>query len=240
MGTAEQALKDLQIAGRPERVESTERFFKAYPGGYSDGDRFLCAGVPATRRIARLYGDLPPDEVALLLASEWHDARLLAVIILVERFKRADEAGRRTIHGFYMERIDRVNNWDLVDVSAEHVVGRYLDNKPQKMQVLTALATSDVLWNRRIAMIATFAYIKDGRSDEALVITKLLLNDTHDLMHKAVGWMLREVGKRVSRADLVQFLDEYAATMPRTTLRYATEHLPPERRAYYLALRRTV
>jgi 3-methyladenine DNA glycosylase AlkD len=234
--TAKAALQVLQSASRPDRITSTERFFKAYPGGYSEGDVFLAVGVPQTRLLARSFRDLPLHEVSLLMQSKWHDARLMALIILVERYKRAAVVEQEAIYNFYMEHIARVNNWDLVDSSAEYVVGPWLDGRPEQMEVLQRLAASGLLWERRIAMLATFNYIKQGRADEALVIAGQLLHDEHDLIQKAVGWMLREIGKRVDRSLLVTFLDRHAATMPRTSLRYAIEHFNPERRAHYRGL----
>jgi len=235
--TATAALKALQAASRPERVVSTERFFKAYPGGYSEGDKFLAVGVPQTRLIAKDFRGLPLSEIGKLIQSPWHDARLMVLIILVERYKRADESVRREVYDFYIKHTANINNWDLVDTSAEFIVGPWLDGRPEQMKALQKLAASKLLWERRIAMLATFHYIKQGRADEALVIAKQLLYDQHDLIQKAVGWMLRETGKRVDRAILVAFLDQHAATMPRTTLRYAIEHFSPERRKHYLALK---
>jgi 3-methyladenine DNA glycosylase AlkD len=240
MQTAATALQTLKDAGRPERVATTERFFKTYPGGYSEGDKFLCVSVPGTRVIAKMFKDLPLAEVEKLLDSEWHDARLLALIILVERFKKAGEAERQAIYEFYMRNIRHVNNWDLVDTSAGYIVGQGLDGRQERLKVLQKLARSDYLWERRIAMVATFAYIRNGRADEALVIAEDLLHDQHDLIQKAVGWMLREIGKRVDTSLLITFLDQHAATMPRTTLRYAIEHFSPETRQYYLGLHRAV
>ena len=238
MQTAAHAQAVMRAAGRPERVASTARFFKAYPGGYSEGDKYLAVGVPATRQIAKQYRDLPLPEIEILLNSEWHDERLLALFILVGQYKRADDAGRQAIYDFYLAHTSQVNNWDMVDSSAEFIVGPYLDGRPEQMKVLRKLAGSKLLWERRIAMLATFHYIKQGRADEALAVIEQLLHDDHDLIQKATGWMLREIGKRVDRQILLQFLDEQAATMPRTSLRYAIEHLPPEQRAHYLAAKR--
>lgn len=237
---ADAAVKALQAAGRPERVATTEKFFKAYPGGYSEGDKFLCVSVPGTRVIAKEFKDLSLAELITLIDSEWHDARLLALIILVNRYKRANEAERRAMYEFYMQHISRVNNWDLVDTSAGQIIGAWLDGRTEKMKVLQRLAGSKNLWERRIAMVATFAYIRNGRADEALIIAGQLLHDKHDLIQKAVGWMLRELGKRVDQSLLVVFLDQHAAIMPRTTLRYAIEHFNAERRKYYLGLARAV
>ncbi len=240
MEHAATALKALKDAGRPDRVPTTERFFKTYAGGYSEGDKFLCVSVPGIRIIAKNFKDLPLPEVEELLYSEWHEARLLALIILVERYKKADEPTRQAIYECYMRNIEHVNNWDLVDASAEYIVGPWLENRPEKLVVLQKLAMSKNLWERRIAMVATFAYIKKGGADEALIIAEDLLHDQHDLIQKAVGWMLREIGKRVDTSLLIAFLDQHAATMPRTTLRYAIEHFSSETRQHYLGLKGTI
>jgi 3-methyladenine DNA glycosylase AlkD len=234
MQTVVDAQAALRAVAKPDRVESTGRFFKAYPGGYSEGDKFLGCTVPATRQVAKHFYDLPLSELDTLIKSEWHDDRLLALIILVEQYKRGDEPAKKAVYDFYMNHTANVNNWDLVDTSSEHIVGPYLENRPEKLQVLQKLADSKNLWERRIAMLATFDYIKKGRADDALTIAEQLLHDTHDLIQKAVGWMLREIGKRVDRTPLLAFLDKHAATMPRTTLRYAIEHLSAEQRAHYM------
>ncbi len=172
-----------------------------------------------------------------MLKSEWHDERLCALFILTGQYVKADQANKRAVYEFYMVHTKSVNNWDLVDSSAHLIVGPYLENRPEKMEVLTKLAASNSLWERRIAMVATFDYIKKGSADDAVIIAEQLLYDKHDLIQKAVGWMLREIGKRADRAVLLQFLDQHAATMPRTTLRYAIEHLPRDQRAHYMSLK---
>jgi 3-methyladenine DNA glycosylase AlkD len=139
------------------------------------------------------------------------------------------------VYDFYMKHIAHVNNWDLVDGSAEFIVGQWLEDRPEKLSVLKKLASSDNLWQRRVAVLSTFAYIKQGKADDALIIIDMLLHDPHDLIQKAVGWMLREIGKRIDRQTLLDFLDKHARDMPRTTLRYSIEHLSPEQRAYYMA-----
>jgi 3-methyladenine DNA glycosylase AlkD len=237
MPTAKDAQAALRAVAQPKRVANTERFFKTYPGGYSEGDKFLGCTVPATRLVAKQFYDMQLSELGTLIKSEWHDDRLLALIILVRQFTRGDEANRQAAYDFYMQHRAHVNNWDLVDSSSQFIVGPYLENRPEKIEALRCLAASQSLWQRRIAMLATFDYIRKGRADEALVIAEQLLHDDHDLIQKAVGWMLREIGKRVDRAPLLAFLDMHAATMPRTTLRYAIEHLPAEQRAHYLYLK---
>jgi 3-methyladenine DNA glycosylase AlkD len=238
MATAEEAQKALHAVAKPERTASTARFFKAYPGGYSEGDKFLGCTVPATRLVAKRFYELPLRELDLLIKSEWHDDRLLALIILVRQYRKGDDAVRRAVYDFYVSHTANVNNWDLVDTSSEFILGPYLDGRPEKMQILHDLAASELLWERRIAMLATFDYIKKGRADEALTLAEQLLHDKHDLIQKAVGWMLREIGKRVDREPLLLFLDAYAGTMPRTTLLYDIEHLPPEQRTHYMDLKK--
>lgn len=235
--TAKEAQRELRTFSRPERVESTAKFFKAYPGGYSEGDFFLACGVPATRGVAKQFAKLPRSELDKLIASKWHDDRLLALFILVGQYKKGSRPERAAIYDFYLAHKAHVNNWDLVDSSAQFIVGPALVGRADKLDILTTLAHSGIVWDRRIAMIATFAYIMQGEADDALMIAEILLHDSHDLIQKAVGWMLREIGKRVSRDILLQFLDTHAATMPRTTLRYAIEHLNPEQRAHYMAAR---
>jgi 3-methyladenine DNA glycosylase AlkD len=237
MQTAGQAQAALRKIAQPERVANTERFFKAYPGGYSEGDKFLACTVPATRLVAKQFYDLPLTELDKLITSPWHDDRLLALIILVRQYTKGDQGAQQSVYDFYISHMANVNNWDLVDGSAEFIVGPYLENRPEKLTVLTRLADSKSIWERRIAMLATFAYIKKGKPETALVIAEQLLYDGHDLIQKAVGWMLREIGKRVDRALLLAFLDKYAGTMPRTTLRYAVEHLPTEQRTHYMGLK---
>lgn len=238
MNTAADAQQALRVVAQPDRVAGTLRFFKAYPGGYSEGDQFLGCTVPLTRQVAKQFYGLPLDELDKLITSPWHDDRLLALIILVEQFKRGDEVVRKAVYDFYMAHTANVNNWDLVDSSASFIVGAWLDGRPEKMIILRKLARSTLLWERRIAIIATFSYIKQGQADEVLEIARMLIADRHDLIQKAVGWMLRELGKRVDRFVLLTFLDEHAATMPRTSLRYAIEHLEPEQRTYYMGLAR--
>jgi 3-methyladenine DNA glycosylase AlkD len=235
--TAQDAQQALRKVARPERVESTKRFFKAYPGGYSEGDKFLSCSVPATRLVAKEFYGMSLAELDKLISSEWHDDRLLALIILVRQYQKGSEAERKAIYDFYLSHTAHINNWDLVDSSAEFIVGPWLEDRPEKMRVLTKLAASKGLWERRIAMLSTFDYIKKGDATDALVIAELLLHDSHDLIQKAVGWMLREIGKRVDRKVLLAFLDKHAHDMPRTTLRYSLEHLSPEQRTHYMALK---
>lgn len=231
--TASDVSRSLADLVDPKRAESAVWFFKP---GYSKGDKFLGVSVPLQRQVAKQFKDLPLPEVEKLITSPWHEERLTALFILVGQFQKANVALKKEIYDFYMAHTQNVNNWDLVDCSAGYIVGGWLDGRPNKMKVLLKLTGSDWLWDRRIAMIATFYFINQGRADEALVIAEKLLNDKHDLIQKAVGWMLRELGKRVGEQPLTDFLDKYAATMPRTTLRYAIEHFNSPRRSYYMGL----
>lgn len=225
----------LAAAGDPERAIHHQRFFRTGPGQYGHGDRFLGLTVPQARAIARQYRDLEVHDLSRLLDSEWHEARLVALMIAVDRFRRADAQERKAIYGFYLKKTARINNWDLVDLSAYHIAGEYL--KDRSRAPLRRLARSRSLWERRIAIVATYAFIRSGELEETLRIAEMLLDDEHDLIHKAVGWMLREVGKR-DVATLRAFLDRYAPRMPRTALRYAIERFPPAVRRRYLAIKR--
>jgi 3-methyladenine DNA glycosylase AlkD len=222
----------LRALANPERAAHSLRFFKTGPGQYGHGDRFLGLTVPDMRRLIRDFRDLPLDDADALLASPWHEERLVALMILVEQCRR-DPAAGAAIYRLCLARTDRINNWDLVDVSAPQIVGAYLETRSRKP--LYRLARSKSLWERRIAIVATQHFIRRGDVGDTLAIARLLLGDEHDLIHKACGWMLREVGKRDERG-LRAFLDEHGAVMPRTMLRYAIERFAPAVRRRYLTL----
>ncbi len=225
----------LRAQARPEHVAGALRFFKSGPGEYGEGDRFLGVTVPAQRRIARQFRHLPLEEADELLTSRMHEERLTALFILVDQFTRTDdERVRARIFRLYMKRLPFINNWDLVDSSAGQIVGGWAADKPRG--VLDRLARSTHLWSRRVAIIATFHFIYRGEHRDTIRIATLLVNDEHDLIHKAVGWMLREVDKRASPAALAAFLERHAATMPRTMLRYAIERLTPLERQRWLRM----
>jgi len=232
--TAASLHRDLKKRSSPQRATNATRFFKAGPGQYGEGDKFLGVIVPELRVLAKTYKYLPLHELEQLLKSPWHEERLISLFILVDQYKRGTEASRKALYDFYIAHTKYINNWDLVDSSAGYIVGAWLDGKPAKKTQLINLATSDLLWERRIAMVATFYYIRQGKAGEALMIANILLHDEHDLIQKAVGWMLREVGKRVDRNILVSFLDDHHNDMPRTALRYAIEHFSVQERAHYL------
>jgi 3-methyladenine DNA glycosylase AlkD len=233
--TAQDAQQALRKVARPDRVESTKRFFKAYPGGYSEGDQFLSCSVPATRLVAKEFYEMSLSELSKLISSKWHDDRLLALIILVRQYQKGSEAQQRAVYDFYLKHIAHVNNWDLVDSSAEFIVGEHLKDRPRDL--LFKLAKSEDIWQRRVAMVGSFQFIKNGDPSTSLLLAEELLHDRHDLIQKAVGWMLREIGKRVDRKILLDFLNQHAHEMPRTMLRYSIEHLPPEQRVHYMALK---
>lgn len=208
-----------------------QRYFKTGPGQYGEGDLFRGIRVPVLRKLSKAHRDIPLDTLQKLLCSEYHEDRLLALLILVHKFAKADEAGRSRMYALYLDHASFINNWDLVDASAEHIVGAYLRDKDRAP--LYQLARAGGIWERRIAMMATFHFIKLGEFDDTLGIAGILLADTEDLIHKAAGWMLREVGKRDMQAE-ESFLRVHCRRMPRTMLRYAIERFPEEKRQRYL------
>jgi 3-methyladenine DNA glycosylase AlkD len=231
---ATEALQALTALRNPDKAAFFQRFFKCGPGQYGAGDQFLGLSVPQVRGLLAHYRTLSGSDCVALLQSPYNEARLLALLIWVAQYqrKRASEAERQAIFDAYLANRQRVNNWNLVDASAPAIVGAHLLQRERRL--LDELVASPVLWNRRIAVLATFAFIRAGDFADTLHLCGLLLNDREDLMHKACGWMLREVGKR-NEAVLRGFLDAHAHHMPRTMLRYALEKLPPTERAAYMA-----
>jgi 3-methyladenine DNA glycosylase AlkD len=219
--------RELRAAADPDDAVNLQRFFKTGKGQYGEGDRFLGVRVPVLRRLARSYRDLRASDAITLLESRWHEERLLGLMLLVSLYQHGAATERQAIFDLYLAHTRHINNWDLVDASAGHIVGQHVD--PGDMSVLERLARSPDLWERRIAILATFHWIKRGEFAPALRIADILVDDRHDLIHKAVGWMLREIGKRDREAELA-FLRDHYATMPRTALRYAIEHLPERQR----------
>jgi 3-methyladenine DNA glycosylase AlkD len=230
--TAAEIESRLRQLGSPQDAEFLQRYFRTGPGEYAEGDRFLGIRVPAIRQLVRTYRGTSLDEVAALLQSQWHEARLLALLLLVDTYARGDAATREAVYRLYLGSTRYINNWDLVDLSAPHVVGAHLAGGDRSE--LERLARSASLWERRIAMLATQHFIRRSEFGTALRIAEILVEDRHDLIHKAVGWMLREVGNR-DRAAEEAFLRRHLAVMPRTMLRYAIEKFPPELRRAYLA-----
>ena len=223
--------RSLQALGDRERAKVNQTFFKTGKGEYAEGDVFVGLRVPEVRQLAKEYQFLPFAEVVRLLRSPIHEARLLALLILIQSYRKGDVTFQRQIYNLYLRNTRFINNWDLVDVSAEHIVGHYLRNRSR--DPLHALAVSNLLWDRRISIMATFHYIKCGEFVETLRIAERLLRDPEDLIHKAVGWMLREIGKR-DRFTEEAFLKRHYKMMPRTMLRYATEKFPETLRQRYL------
>ncbi len=218
---------ELNRAADPERARNLAWFFKTGPGQYGEGDRFLGITVPAQRRIARRYRHLSLGNLKKLLASRFHEHRFTALTILVAKYQAGDPKARAEVFDFYLRNTAFINNWDLVDTSSPYIVGEHLLTRSRR--VLYRLAKSPNLWERRIAMVSTQAFIRRGDIADVFALAKLLLQDESDLMHKATGWMLREAGK-CSLPDLVAFLAEHYPALPRTALRYAIERLPEEQR----------
>lgn len=237
--TAAAVQGELARLAEPARVSALERFFKTGPGEYAEGDRFRGLKVPQVRAVVRGCDRLPLAELRVLAASPWHEDRLCGLLVAVRRFEQSKAPGvRRALFRFYLAcaRAGRINNWDLVDVTAGRIVGGWLRDRPERVATLDRLARSRRLWERRIAMLASGYFTWCGECGDTLRLAAALRDDPHDLMHKAVGWMLREVGKR-DRAALDTFLAEHAARMPRTMLRYAIEKHSAAERARWLAVR---
>ncbi len=222
---------EIKKQSNKELAKLLQRFFKTGPGEYGEGDKFAGIKVPVSRKIAINNSDLTLEEVKQLLVSEIHEERLIALLILVHQFKKGDEAQKEKIFKFYIRNTKYINNWDLVDLSAPQIVGAFIVDKEK--DILFKFAHSKNLWQKRIAVLSTFSFIKINRFNEALNISEILLNDNHDLIHKAVGWMLREIGKRNLKVE-EDFLKKYYKQMPRTMLRYAIEKFPEKKRQQYL------
>lgn len=229
---AEEIAARLRELADPGHAEFLGRFFQAGPGGYGEGDVFLGIRVPALRKVARAHREAPLAACELLLASERHEERFVALAIMRLRFDRGDPTEREAIADLYMRNRGRVDNWDLVDASAPYLLADRVRERPAAL--LDPLVASERVWDRRIAVLATFPLIRAGEFDATLGLAERLLTERHDLIHKAVGWMLREVGKR-DREALTGFLDRHAPAMPRTMLRYALERLTAEERRRYMA-----
>ena len=233
--SAPSVLTELKLLASPKKAFEMQRFFKTGVGEYGHGEIFLGVTVPQTRIIARAYSDLSFTEIEKLTKSDFHEARLCGLVILCNQFKKSKEpAQQKKAFDFYIDQLhkDRINNWDLVDVSAP-TIGQYLVTSKNPMPLLKKLSKSESLWERRVSMIFTFAFLRAGELEPTYEMAERLLNDEHDLIHKAVGWMLREMGKR-DPLLLRSFLRQYASQMPRTTLRYSIEKLPERERKKWL------
>ncbi len=224
--------KELKKISDPRQAKVLRRFFKTGKGEYGEGDIFLGVKVPDQRKIADKFQKLSLRDLEKLLNSKIHEYRMTALLILIKQYEKADEQKRKKIFDFYLKNTKNINNWDLVDLSAPKIVGDYLLNKPRI--VLYKLAKSENLWERRIAIISSFTFIRNNEFEDTLKISKILLEDQHDLIHKAVGWMLREVGKRDQKIE-EEFLEKYYLKMPRVMLRYAIERFEERKRKLYLS-----
>lgn len=231
MESAARLSAELRSLASPALVSLQQRYFKTGPGQYAEGDAFLGIKVPPLRTVAKRHLDTDLNTIKTLLHSKFHEERLFALLLLMQFYERATDKERGATFDLYLDNTAHINNWDLVDVSAPHIVGRHLATRPRKG--LQRMAKSSSLWERRIAIIATFYFIRNDDFNDTLTIAKTLLQDEHDLIHKAVGWMLREVGKRDLAAEETFLLQHYH-NMPRTMLRYAIERFPEKRRQQYL------
>jgi 3-methyladenine DNA glycosylase AlkD len=229
--SAKEIRKKIRTLGSPERAEVAQRYFKTGPGEYGEGDIFLGLNAQEMKTVAKEYRAISLDEVLHLLQSAIHEERAIALLILVQAFAKGDDATKQQIYKLYLQQTQFINNWDLVDCSAAQIVGAFLMNQNKKP--LYTLAKSKSLWERRISIISTFHFIRRQEFSETLKIARMLLTDNEDLIHKAVGWMLREVGKRNLEVE-ERFLIEHYEKMPRTMLRYAIEKFPEARRQMYL------
>ena len=236
MNTLKQAIFQLREAAAQEKMNSA-RFFKTNEGDYSAHDHFLGVCVPTVRVIAKTFADLDHADLTTLFASKFNEERLLALFILINQYQKGSPAIKQACYELYIKNIRHVNNWNLVDASAHEIVGAHLFAGDRS--ILRTLAASDNLWERRIAIVTTWHFIRKNDFEWTLTIAKLLLTDSHDLMHKATGWMLREMGKK-DQTPLINFLDAHAPVMPRTMLRYAIEKFPIDVRKDYLARKRLV
>jgi 3-methyladenine DNA glycosylase AlkD len=232
VATLDSLLSELASTADSARAESSAWFFKTGKGQYGEGDQFIGITVPVQRKIALRYRNLPHAALKKLLASKVHEHRFVALEILVAQFEAGTPQEQAAIYRFYLANTERVNNWDLVDTSAPYIVGEYLQKRPRT--ILRKLAKSSSLWERRIAIVSTFAFIRAGETNDTFVIAELLLDDEHDLIHKAVGWALREAGKK-SPASLIEFLQTHYDRLPRTALRYAIERFTAAERKRFLA-----
>ncbi len=222
---------EIKQKASPEKAKILSGFFKTGKGQYGEGDVFLGLTVPEQRLLAKKYQDLSIDDIGELIQNKIHEYRLVALLILVQKFNSANQEQKKKIFEFYVEHKDQVNNWDLVDLSADKIIGAWLINKDKKL--IYNLANSENLWDKRIAMISTFYFIKKNKFEDALKIAEILIDDKHDLIQKAVGWMLREIGKRNQEIE-EKFLDKHYKIMPRTMLRYSIERFDEQKRKHYM------
>ncbi|MDD4996051.1 MAG: DNA alkylation repair protein [Patescibacteria group bacterium] len=224
--------KELKRVANPKRAKTSQRFFKTGRGEYGEGDVFLGINTPQQRKIAAKYNNLSLTEIKKLLKEKIHECRFIALVILIKKYQKVEQKEKKQIFEFYLNNSKKINNWDLVDISAPKIIGDYLLDKKNK-KILYQLAKSNNLWQKRIAILATFSFIKNNEFEHTFKISKLLFNDQHDLIHKAIGWMLREVGNKNQKQEEL-FLKKYSKQMPRTALRYAIEKFDEKKRKEYL------
>lgn len=228
-------IEELSKLAVPEKADFFPRFFKSGPGEYGEGDKFLGITVPNCRYIAKKYEPkFDISDIGELLKSSWHEERLTALLILVIKYSKADFDKKSEIFDFYLKNTKHINNWDLVDLSCTKIIGDYIHHNPSKQKVLDRLINSNFLWDKRIAIVSTLFFIVNGNPEPTLRIVEKSITDDHDLIQKANGWMLRELGKRIDSGLLVNFLEKHYQEMPRITLRYAIEKFSPELRQKYL------
>jgi 3-methyladenine DNA glycosylase AlkD len=230
----QQIVSELKKFGSPERAKHSLRFFKTGPGQYGEGDLFYGASVPEMRLVVRKYNNISLDDIQELLHNKYHECRLVALLIFVDKYEQAKtDTERKIIYQIYLSNAKYINNWDLVDSSAHKIIGAYLYNINKNRDILYKLAKSNDLWEKRISIISTFYFIARKDFDDSLKIAEILIDDKHDLIHKAVGWMLREIGKRDQNIE-EEFLKKYYKTMPRTMLRYAIEKFDDKKKKFYM------
>ena len=236
MDSYKNVISDLQKMADPEKAISSKRFFKTGKGEYGEGDEFLGISVPNMQKVAKKYINLDLNNIKILLENKYHEVRVAALTIITYKFedfqKDKNENELKNIYNFYLENTQYINNWDLVDLSCYKIVGAYLLDKDRS--VLYKLAISKSLWERRIAIVSTFAFIRNGEYEDTIKICEILLNDKQELIHKATGWMLREAGKKINKDLLINFLDIHRGNMPRIMLRYSIERLSTDEKSFYM------
>jgi len=231
--TRKNLIKALESLANPQKARDLARFFKTGEGEYGEGDEFLGIVVPLQREVAKKYQNLKLEDIQIIIESQYHEFRLTGLLILVEKFEKGDKKTKKDIYKFYLKNLKYINNWDLVDVTTPKIVGAYLADKPLERKILYTLAKSNDLWKKRVAIVSTMTFIRQNDFVDTLKIAKILLQDGHDLIHKSVGWMLREVGKKNQKTEEV-FLKKYCCKMPRTMLRYAIEKFDEKKRKFYM------
>lgn len=230
-----QIICDLDEKSNKEKAIGFSRFFKTAEGEYGQGDKFIGVSVPNNRKVAKKYKNASLNQIKELLESQIHEHRLCALLIMVDQYQKGSDEKRQKIFEFYIKMLQRINNWDLVDSSADKIIGAHLLEKSQnEKKLIYDFAKSKNMWERRIAIISTFYFIKKGKFEDTIRISEILLKDNEDLIHKAVGWMLREMGKKGGDKELLEFLDKYSKMMPRTMLRYSIERMDQQTRKKYM------